>query len=337
MPRPWRIAYAGAKYHITSRGNARAAVFLAEEDYERFLKQLASALERDEVILYAYALMPNHYHLLIETPLGNVQRFMQRLNTAYSMYFRYKHSRPGHCLQGRYGAKLVSGDDYILRLTRYIHLNPVKTRAQGSLETAEKMKYLDRFRWSSCRGYTVKKHEEEAIDYRWLKLLGCKTQKGNRTAYRKYIRECLGQEDELLKEARDASRYAIGDERFREEAESDLKAMQMSKALHGDLILGEKETWSIDEVELAVAKEHGIARAELHEHGHHSGLAKAMSIELCCQLTGLSQRRISEHYGYRSESSVGKVRRRLAARLAMNHSEERKLAKLRDRLLKSRV
>jgi len=69
-------------------------------------------------------LMPNHYHLLVETPLGNVPRFMQRLNTAYSMYFRLQHRRPGHCFQGRYGAKLVRGEDYLLRLTRYIHLNP---------------------------------------------------------------------------------------------------------------------------------------------------------------------------------------------------------------------
>ena len=73
--------------------------------------------------------MPNHIHLEVETPRGNLPRFMQRLTTAYGMYFRYKKRRPGHCFQGRYGAKLVDGDDYLLRLTRYIHLNPVRTQA----------------------------------------------------------------------------------------------------------------------------------------------------------------------------------------------------------------
>ena len=82
MARPWRIRYAGAKYHVTSRGNGRQRIFFGAEDYARFLCQLRSALDLDEVILYAYACMPNHTHLLVETPLGNIQKFMQRLNTA---------------------------------------------------------------------------------------------------------------------------------------------------------------------------------------------------------------------------------------------------------------
>lgn len=138
MPRPWRIRYSGAKYHVTARGNARQRIFFGPADYLRFLDQLTSALEKDGVILYAYVLMPNHYHLFCETPLGNIQKFEQRLNTAYAMYFRYRHSQPGHCLQGRYGAKLVGGDDYIARLTRYVHLNasaygnePVRTDRCG--------------------------------------------------------------------------------------------------------------------------------------------------------------------------------------------------------------
>ncbi len=84
MPRPWRIRYAGAKYHLTQRGNGAQGVFLCDEDYERFIEQLDYCLEKSEVVLYAYCLMPNHYHLFVETPMGNVQRFMQTLNTAYA-------------------------------------------------------------------------------------------------------------------------------------------------------------------------------------------------------------------------------------------------------------
>ena len=80
MPRPWRQQFEGAKYHITARGNGREKLFYEPEDYER-------------VVLYAYALMSNHYHLLIETPEGNLSKFMQRLNTAYGLYFRYKRRR----------------------------------------------------------------------------------------------------------------------------------------------------------------------------------------------------------------------------------------------------
>ena len=163
MSRPWRVNYAGAKYHITSRGNGRDRVFVQAEDYERFMEQLESALKQDEVVLYAYALMPNHYHLLIETPLGNLQRFMQRLNTAYSMYFRYKRKRPGHCFQGRYGARLVEGDDYLVRLTRYIHLNPVKTAKYKNVSMAEKRACINGYKWSSYRGYAGLMEEEEMV------------------------------------------------------------------------------------------------------------------------------------------------------------------------------
>jgi REP element-mobilizing transposase RayT len=90
MPRKWRIRFVGARYHVTSRGNGRETIFYSDQDRERFLEQLDAALAADGVMLYAYCLMPNHYHLLVETPLGNIQRFMHRLNTAYSMYFRYK-------------------------------------------------------------------------------------------------------------------------------------------------------------------------------------------------------------------------------------------------------
>lgn len=105
------------------------AVFLSADDYARFMEQLDAALEADGVVLYACVLMPNHYHLFAETPMGNVQRLMQRLNTAYGMYFRFKHGRAGHCFQGRCGAKVVSEDSYILGLTRCIHLNPVKLKS----------------------------------------------------------------------------------------------------------------------------------------------------------------------------------------------------------------
>ena len=94
MARPWRIRFAGAKYHVTVRGNGKQVVFHNPVYYLRFIDQLTDALEKDGVILYAYTLMPSHYHLFIETPHGNIQRFMQRLNTAYSMYHRYKRAEP---------------------------------------------------------------------------------------------------------------------------------------------------------------------------------------------------------------------------------------------------
>ena len=334
MPRPWRITYAGARYHITSRGNGRQRIFLRPRDYERFVEQLTAALEADHVILYAYVLMPNHYHLLIETPLGNVKRFMQRLNTAYSMYFRCKHDRPGHCFQGRYGAKLVGGDDYIVRLTRYIHLNPIKTRKMKK-ETAERrLEYLEKFRWSSLPGYISKARASEIVDYRWLSLMGCRTQRGNRAAYRRYLADMLVKDDEEFMKALRASRYAIGDDEFVEEAESDLKEMRLIKSCGtGDVYAPRERIAGIADIEREVAKAFGVTPDVLHRHGHKAGLAKSAAVYLSCQLTGRSQRSIAEHYGYRSDSSVVKLRQRFNRQMADDAVLAKRIAQLREGLL----
>lgn len=106
MPRAARLRFPGAKYHITSRGNGREKIFYSEDNSRRFLAQMVDCVEKDGIALYACCLMPNHFHLFIETPRANVDAFMRRLGTAYAMYFRCKHYRPGHCFQGRYLASL---------------------------------------------------------------------------------------------------------------------------------------------------------------------------------------------------------------------------------------
>jgi len=334
MPRPWRIRYSGAKYHVTARGNGRQRIFFGRKDYLRFLDQLTAALEKDRVILYAYVLMPNHYHLFCETPLGNIQKFEQRLNTAYGMYFRYRHRRPGHCLQGRYGAKLVGGDDYIVRLTRYLHLNPVETSTMRKRSVAERQARLKSFEWSSYRGYTSQGPKEAIIDYRWLSLLGRKTEKGCMKAYGRYVEEGIGTEDEILKEAYSASRYAIGDEEFIEEAESDLKAMRLERAVYGDVALPEIRVLPVELIEDAVVREFGIKKADLHFHGHRSGIAKSIAVELCCALGGKSQRAIARHYGYRSDAGVTRQRRTLRRKLTESPSLQRRVARIEKGLSK---
>jgi len=212
MPRPIRKKFAGAKYHVTLRGNARQVIFCGERDYSRFRDQMEHAVEMDGVVLYAWACLPNHVHLLVETPLSNIDRFMQRLSTAYSMYYRYKHDRPGHCLQGRYKAKLVAGDLYLVRLTRYIHLNPVKVRRMRAWAAAQKIEYLNRYHWSSYRGYIDEAHSDGFVDYRWLALMERRTDRGRRRAYRRYVESCTVTDDEELLQAMSTSRWALGDE-----------------------------------------------------------------------------------------------------------------------------
>jgi len=154
MARQLRIQYPGALYHVTSRGNEKKDIFQHDSDREKFLAYLKEAKERYKLLLYAYALMDNHYHLLIETPLANIAQIMHYINTSYTVYFNRKNSRYGHLFQGRYKAILVDKDDYLLELSRYIHLNPV--RANSVLRPEE-------YRWSSHRDYTQSIDDESSL------------------------------------------------------------------------------------------------------------------------------------------------------------------------------
>ena len=146
MARPLRIEYSGAFYHITSRGNERKEVFKSQRDREKFLFYLGSATERYGAIIHVYCLMDNHYHLLMETPAGNLSQIMHHVNGAYTTYFNTKRERSGHLFQGRYKALLLEADEYAKELSRYIHLNPVRAGVCAIPEA---------YTWSSCRYYTV--------------------------------------------------------------------------------------------------------------------------------------------------------------------------------------
>ncbi|MEN6439844.1 MAG: transposase [Syntrophobacter sp.] len=126
MARPLRIVYDGAFYHVTARGNEKRDIFLSRADYEKFLAYLAESARKYAVILHAFTLMSNHYHLIVETPNANLSAFVHTVNSAYTTYFNLKRKRVGHLFQGRFKSILIDKDNYLLELSRYIHLNPVR-------------------------------------------------------------------------------------------------------------------------------------------------------------------------------------------------------------------
>ena len=131
MARPLRIEFPGAVYHVTSRGNARQRIFHGERDNRKFLEILGDAIERYAWLCYAYCLMENHYHLVIETPAPNLSQGMHYLNGAYTQAHHRQHQTVGHLLQGRFKSIIVDKDHYLLELTRYVALNPVRAGIAG--------------------------------------------------------------------------------------------------------------------------------------------------------------------------------------------------------------
>jgi REP element-mobilizing transposase RayT len=153
MARPLRISYPNAFYHVTCRGNDRRAIFRDDHDRTHFLAQLESALEIFSVRLHAYVLMSNHFHLIVETPKANLSEFMRQFNISYTGYYNRRHGRIGHLYQGRFKAIVVDKDSYLLELSRYVHLNPIRIKAKRQRSEAERIGEVSRYRWSSLSGY----------------------------------------------------------------------------------------------------------------------------------------------------------------------------------------
>ncbi len=142
MARPLRIEFAGALYHITSRGDRREAIYDDDEDREAFLNVLAEVVDRYNWLCHSFCLMTNHYHLVVETVDGNLSRGMRQLNGVYTQATNRRHKRVGHLFQGRFKGILVDKDAYLLELSRYVVLNPVRARMVDSPE---------QWPWSSYR------------------------------------------------------------------------------------------------------------------------------------------------------------------------------------------
>src|SRR3989338_4491301 len=144
MARPLRIEYPNAFYHVMNRGAGRQAIYLIDDDYKIFLEAVKESAKFFDIRIICYCLMPNHYHLLIQTPKANLSRAMRHLNGVYTQRFNRYHKKDGPLFRGRYKAILVQEDEYLTHLIRYIHLNPIQANLAED---------LSKYPWTSHRDY----------------------------------------------------------------------------------------------------------------------------------------------------------------------------------------
>ena len=142
MSRPLRIEYQGAMYHVMNCGNQRQYVFRKKADYATFLEKLEYFSGLFNVDIYCYSLMNNHFHLLLRTKRANLGRFMQSFLTSFTVTLNRRNRKSGHLFQGRYKAQLVENHGYISKLSRYIHLNPVRVNKYKESSVEEKRNVL---------------------------------------------------------------------------------------------------------------------------------------------------------------------------------------------------
>jgi putative transposase len=202
MTRPLRIEYAGAVYHITSRGNEKKAVFRDDQDRINLLNVLHHVNKRYHWICHAYCLMDNHYHLLIETADGNLSLGMRQLNGVYTQLFNKRHQRTGHLFQGRYKSILIQKDSHLLEVCRYVVLNPVRARMVERPES---------WKWSSYGATAGRETPAPCLTVDWV--LGQLSRKRTKAEheYRQFVAWGIGKET-IWKEVKGQS--VLGEDDF---------------------------------------------------------------------------------------------------------------------------
>ena len=184
MARPLRLEFAGALYHVTSRGDRREDIYTSNNDREAFLSILGDVCTRYNWVCHAYCLMSNHYHLLIETPDANLSKGMRQLNGVYTQWFNRANDKVGHVFQGRYKAILVEKESYLLEVARYIVLNPVRAKM---VATAQE------WPWSSYQITIGKSPTIPWIDTDWLLASFAKRKSTAIKRYEQFVAEGVGQ------------------------------------------------------------------------------------------------------------------------------------------------
>ena len=310
MARQLRIEFPGAFYHVTARGNERKAVFKSIKDREQFFSYLESASNRYGAIIHAYCLMDNHYHILIETPLGNLSKIMQHINSAYTTYFNIKRDRSGHLFQGRYKSILVEVDEYAKELSRYIHLNPVR---------AKMVKTPEEYQWSSYSYYADKRKAPEWLYRDFILGYFGKRLSTSQRNYRKFVHSLVG---EVYDSPFTDVIYSVilGSQEYAQEIKDTfLKKIPQDRELPSLLEL-------VDSPDIDIISK--IVDSVIQTDDR---LAKQIKLYFCHRYSGLKLKEIGKYFGI-GESGVSQTSHRLSDKLKRNKKLSKKVAILKKKL-----
>jgi len=286
MARPLRLEFPGAVYHITARGNAQQAIFDDDDDRQRFLHLLGREVLQQNWFCYAYCLMDNHYHLLLETPEANLSWGMRRLNGNYGQSYNLRHRQVGHLLQGRYKAILVERESHLMELCRYVVLNPVR----ASMATR-----MEKWPWSSYQATVgkVKSPDWLAVD---SLLANFSQRKGTaRNAYAKFVEEGIGKPSPWEKLR---GQIYLGSEKFMEMMQERVDNEDLTNVSRAQRQPSRPEA---DAIIAAVSKAYSISEANVLQRNHKEAFNAA--VYLLRRVGNLPLRRVAEMAGI----STGRV------------------------------
>ncbi|UCE18710.1 MAG: transposase [Gemmatimonadota bacterium] len=270
-------------YHITDRGNNRKEIFQDDKDRKRLLGYFKEAVERFRLRIHAFCLMPNHYHLEVETPFGNISRAMQWIKTTYAFNYNRRYNRSGHLFQGRFKAILLEKESHLLELSRYIHLNPVR----GGL-----VKSPEEYVWSSYRDYIGMRGRRIWLETDWLLAQYGGYRRIAESEYRRFVEE--GIERKLVNPMKGAvAGIALGSEEF---ADWVLKLLQ-KRGIGAHAVTNHKyiHNTSMRDINRKVGRALNVSEVSICQRGRHGTEAREIAIYLAhkyCDETNVSLGRV---------------------------------------------
>ena len=301
-----------------------------------FLEDLEAASEIHGVQVHACALLPNHFHLLIQTPRGNMSAFMQALQTRYGVFFNRRHRKSGHVFQGPYKGVLVEEDEYLLKLSRYIHLNPVRTKRFKGKPKGEVVRALRAYRWSSYRAYAGLARREkwmchESLESQVLSRFG----KGRGT-YRRYVESGLAESEAEWRELLAVGGMAVGSAEFLEEVRDRYQALREGSGRKAEdvSLRNERRAVPAEEVIRVVCEVFGFERGELLRR-RGGAPYRGMAARMLVRYGGLTQRQAAAYLGVCTGAAISIRIREAERRLETDGAWRRKDARM-ERLLSDR-
>ena len=312
MPRPKRIHYEGAVYHVTSRGNERRKIVMDDSDRWLFVRILDEMIEENGIVCHAWVLMDNHYHLMLETPGANLSAAMKHLNSIYTQKFNLKHHRSGHLFQGRFKAIVVEKDTYLKELCRYLVLNPVR---------AKMVKHPRDWKWSSYRATAGLERPEPWLEVDWILGQFGRDKLRAQKAYKTFVEDGIGKKESPWEKL--FSRVYLGGEEFLNKVH---EVGRKHKSLDTPKYQREVVKLKPEDVLGKVAKVYGVKAGDLLLAGAREFEARDAAIYWLKKDSGLSLRAIGERIGV-GFSAVGNQWSKIKKRMSKDHGYAQRLLK----------
>jgi REP element-mobilizing transposase RayT len=305
-----------------SRGNGGEAIFQTDGDHRKFIEYIAKAAEKFGIIVHVYCLMPNHYHMVIETPESNLSVSIQWLNVSYACYFNARHQRHGHLFQGRFKSILIDKSEYLDVLSRYIHLNPVRANLVSKMSDYE---------WNSYRFFIGQVGPPVWLDVNRL-LAGFGTKKNVAMArYRSYVEDVdlatlKNPTDEVLEGC------ILGSPVFAEWVRKSFLSDRVDESQVPQL----KKLKTRPTVDLIVDKVAGsfrVKKSQILAKGQKGNMPRDVAIYFAKSLTGVSGQELGMKFGNISGAAITVRSGKINERMEANSKFRRKMRTIRERIV----